>query len=81
MCKISVIINGITFTEGDYVGLPICSNQKNVEFFYKGVVKFGHFNAEIYDCYGLFVADEEGNQISEAGLDRSHIHTIREAND
>ena len=41
------------------------------ELFSKGFVAFGRFGAEIYECYGLFVADENGNQVSEAGLDSS----------
>ena len=34
-----------------------------------GIVTFGNFSAEIYDCKGWFLADKNGNQISEAGLD------------
>ena len=35
---------------------------------------FGEFGAEIYYCYGFYVGDENGNQISEAGLTDSYIN-------
>ena len=38
------------------------------EIFEQGFVTFGMFNAEIYEVYGLFVADKNGKQVSEAGL-------------
>jgi len=36
--------------------------------FEQGFVTFGLFGAEIYEVYGLFVADKNGKQVSEAGL-------------
>lgn len=37
-------------------------------YYGKGFVAFGKFEAEIYTCYGLYVVDITGNQLSEAGL-------------
>ena len=50
--------------EGDTVAYFIYDKE-----YQRGIVTYGAFAAEIYICYGWFVADEEGEQLSEAGLE------------
>lgn len=63
-----VEIEGKIFRVGDKVELRI-SDTHIIE---KGIVAFGAFYAEIYQVYGFYVSDEDGNQISESGLTGEH---------
>lgn len=56
-------LNGKGFNIGDEVCLFI--GQKGL---HRGFVYFGEFDAEIFTCYGLYVGDINGKQVSEAGL-------------
>ena len=58
--------NGVEVYEHD---LMFEFNHTTRKYDAVGIVTFGNFSAEIYDCKGWFLADKNGNQISEAGLD------------
>ena len=58
--------NGVEIYEHD---LMFEFNHTTKKYDAVGIVTFGNFSAEIYDCKGWFLADKNGNQISEAGLD------------
>ena len=66
-------INGVKYTIGDYVKYGLNLNTPDEIIFTEGYVTFGEFSAEIYTCYGFYVADKNGNQVSEAGLDDQYI--------
>lgn len=66
-------LNGIRYNVGDKVksGLDLNTDEENI--FEEGIVAFGEFYAEVYKCYGFFVADPEtGNQVSAGGLTEEH---------
>jgi hypothetical protein len=63
-----IIIDDKKYTIGDKVKYGIDLNTDKEMIFTEGFVTFGKFSAEIYTCYGFFVANEKGDQVSEAGL-------------
>ena len=68
-----VTIGDNIFEVGDKVWYGLNRGEKDEVTFTEGYVYFGQFDAEIYTVYGFYVGDEEGNQISEAGLDDQYI--------
>jgi len=63
-----VIINDVKYTIGDKVWHGLDFKGEDETLFDQGFVAFGEFGAEIYSCYGFYVADKDGNQVSEGGL-------------
>ncbi len=63
-----IIIGNIKYSTGDRVWYGYNRGKVDEVTFTEGFVCFGEFSAEIYTCYGFYVGDNEGNQISEAGL-------------
>lgn len=59
-----IIINNTTFKVGDKVQYRIGEKIIN-----EGFVCFGLFHAGFYPIHGFYVGDENGKQVSEAGLD------------
>ena len=73
LIKFSFKIEDKIFSIGDRVWYGLYYGTSDQITFNEGYVCFGEFNAEIYTCYGLYVGDETGTQVSEAGLTSSHI--------
>jgi len=64
----SVTIDGKKYTVGDKVWYGLNKDTPDEITFTEGYVCFGEFSAEIYICYGYYVGDEIGIQVSESGL-------------
>ena len=68
-----IVIDNTTYKVGDRVWEGLDYGTEGQITFTEGFVAFGEFCAEIYTCYGFYVADEKGNQVSEAGLTKKYI--------
>ena len=70
-----ITIGDTTYRVGDKVwcGINNPDDESRKITFTEGYVCFGEFGAEIYTCYGFYVGDKEGNQVSEAGLTDNYI--------
>jgi len=73
MSKEEIKIKETTYKVGDKVWYGLDYGTENQNTFREGYVAFGEFSAEIYTCYGFYVADNEGNQVSEAGLTEEYL--------
>ena len=68
-----ITIAGTEYKIGDKVWYGINYGKLDQITFYEGFVCFGAFEAEIFTCYGFYVGDINGKQISEAGLDEDFM--------
>ncbi len=73
MSKEQITINDTTYQVGDKVWYGLNHGTKDEITFTEGYVAFGEFSAEIYTCYGFYIADAIGTQISEAGLTGDYL--------
>ena len=60
----SITIKGTTFTLGEEVVYEYPDLQDE-----KAYVCYGMFHAEIYTCYGWYIGNKDGIQLSEASID------------
>ena len=60
----SITKKSTTFTLGEEVVYKYPELQDK-----KAYVCYGKFEAEIYTCYGWYIGDKDGKQLSEASID------------
>lgn len=68
-----ITIGDTTYKVRDHVVFGINIGTEEEIILKEGYVAFGEFDAEIFTCYGFFVADKYGNQVSEAGLTEDYV--------